>query len=123
MNDIETKNDIIRLVDSFYQAVQQDGLIGPIFAERIAPDDWPAHLERMYSFWTTILLNEPSYSGQPFEKHRNMPLKQAHFERWVGLFSKIVDSLFQGPVAQEAKYRADLMGHLFLAKLEKGRLA
>lgn len=122
MNDIETKDDIIRLVDTFYHAVQQDELIGPIFAERIAPDAWPAHLQRMYTFWTTILLNEPGYSGQPFEKHRNMPLKQAHFDRWVSLFSNIVDSLYQGPVAQEAKYRADLMGHLFLAKLEKGRL-
>jgi hypothetical protein len=35
----------------------------------------------------------------------------------------LVDSLFEGPIANDAKYRAELMGHLFLAKLEKGRLA
>jgi hemoglobin len=117
MLDIQTRADIELLVNTFYQEVRKDDLIGPIFASRIAPDAWPAHLERMYTFWTTILLNQPGYSGQPFEKHRDMPIEQAHFERWVNLFSKVVDALFEGPVADDAKYRAELMGHLFLAKL------
>ncbi len=123
MRDIESKEDIILLVDTFYQKVQQDTLIGPIFESRITPDAWPAHLDRMYTFWTTLLLNQPGYSGQPFEKHRELPIQQAHFDRWVSLFKTLVDSLFEGPIANEAKYRAELMGHLFLAKLEKGRLA
>ncbi len=122
MRDIEKREDIVLMVDTFYQKVQQDELIGPIFNSRIAPDAWPAHLERMYTFWTTILLNQPGYSGQPFEKHRDMPIDAAHFERWVSMFKAMVDSLFEGPIANEAKYRAELMGHLFLAKLEKGRL-
>ena len=121
MKDIETRDDIVVLVDTFYHKVQQDDLIGPVFASRIAPDAWPAHLNRMYTFWTTILLNEPGYSGQPFEKHRDMPIDQAHFDRWVGLFGSVVDALFEGPIAKEAKYRAELMGHLFLAKLLKLR--
>ncbi len=123
MRDIETKEDIVLMVDTFYQKVQQDELIGPIFNSRIAPEAWPAHLDRMYTFWTTILLNQPGYSGQPFEKHRDMPIDKVHFERWVNLFEALVDSLFEGPIANDAKYRAELMGHLFLAKLEKGRLA
>ena len=122
MRDIETKEDIVLMVNTFYQKVQQDELIGPIFNSRIAPEAWPAHLDRMYTFWTTILLNQPGYSGQPFEKHRDMPIDAAHFERWVSMFKTIVDNLFEGPIANEAKYRAELMGHLFLAKLEKGRL-
>lgn len=121
MRDIETRDDIVLLVNTFYQKVQLDDLIGPVFANRIAPDAWPAHLERMYTFWTTILLNQPGYSGQPFEKHRELPIEQAHFERWVSLFKEIVDSLFEGPIAKEAQYRAELMGHLFLAKLMKIR--
>ena len=122
MRDIETKEDIVLMVNTFYQKVQQDELIGPIFNSRIAPEAWPAHLDRMYTFWTTILLNQPGYSGQPFEKHRDMSIHKAHFERWVSMFKTIVDNLFEGPIANEAKYRAELMGHLFLAKLEKGRL-
>ena len=123
MRDIETREDIVLMVDTFYQKVQHHRLLGPIFNSRIAPEAWPAHLDRMYTFWTTILLNQPGYSGQPFEKHRDMPIDAAHFKRWVNLFKTLIDSLFEGPIANEAKYRAELMGHLFLAKLEKGRLA
>ncbi|MFM6975880.1 MAG: group III truncated hemoglobin [Sphingobacteriaceae bacterium] len=119
--DIETRADIELMVDTFYEKVKDDDLIGPIFNTRIAPDAWPKHLERMYTFWTTILLSQPGYSGNPFDKHRDMPIEQAHFDRWVSLFKNIIDLLFEGPVAKEAKYRADLMGHLFLAKLTKLR--
>ena len=123
MRDIQNRADIELLVNTFYQHVKTDELIGPIFASRIAEQDWPRHLNRMYTFWATILLNEPGYSGQPFEKHRDMPIEQAHFERWVSLFKAIVDGLFEGPVANEAKYRAELMGNLFLAKLTSIREA
>jgi hemoglobin len=123
MNDIQSRADIELMVDTFYQHVKTDDLIGPIFASRIADKDWPRHLNRMYTFWTTILLNKPGYSGQPFEKHRDMPIYQDHFERWVGLFKTIVDNHFEGPVANEAKYRAELMGNLFLTKLTSIRVA
>ncbi len=123
MNDIQSIADIELMVDTFYQHVKTDDLIGPIFASRIADKDWPRHLNRMYTFWTTILLNKPGYSGQPFEKHRDMPIYQDHFERWVSLFKTIVDNHFEGPVANEAKYRAELMGNLFLTKLTSIRVA
>ncbi len=123
MNDIQSRADIELMVDTFYQHVKTDDLIGPIFASRIADKDWPRHLNRMYTFWTTILLNKPGYSGQPFEKHRDMPIYQDHFERWVSLFKAIVDNHFEGPVANEAKYRAELMGNLFLTKLTSIRVA
>ncbi|MEY3678821.1 MAG: hypothetical protein RI924_962 [Bacteroidota bacterium] len=118
MRDIESRADIELIVNSFYNKVKTDELIGPVFASRIAEKDWPRHLERMYTFWTTILLNEPGYSGQPFEKHRELPIDQAHFDRWVGLFKEIVEGLFTGPIAREAIYRAELMGNLFMAKLQ-----
>lgn len=121
MHDIQSFEDIKLMVDSFYQEVRKDELIGPIFASRIADDAWPAHLQRMYTFWAAILLNEPGYSGQPFEKHRDMPIDQPHFDRWVALFKQNVDSLFEGPTANEAKHRADLMAHIFMAKLLKIR--
>ena len=121
MHDIQTWSDIELMVNTFYQEVRKDDLIGPIFASRIADHAWPAHLQRMYTFWAAILLNEPGYSGQPFEKHRDMPIDQLHFDRWVALFKQNVDAHFEGPVANEAKHRADLMAHIFMAKLLKIR--
>lgn len=42
------------LVHRFYGKVRNDTLLGPIFAERIT--DWPPHLERMVTFWSSVAL-------------------------------------------------------------------
>ena len=47
-----------------------------------------------------------------------MPLEQKHFDTWLGLWRKTVDSLFTGEKAEEAKWRADKMAIMFLSKLE-----
>ncbi|ULT27243.1 group III truncated hemoglobin [Sphingobacterium sp. E70] len=73
--DIQTIADIKILVDQFYSTVRQDNLLGPIFQERIQ-DNWGIHLEKMYRFWQTILLDEHTYFGSPFPPHIPSPLRQ-----------------------------------------------
>ena len=51
--DILSLDDIKKLVDAFYEKVRKDGLIGPIFDERIH-NRWPQHLQKMYTFWQTV---------------------------------------------------------------------
>ena len=73
------------VVDKFYAKVRDDGLLGPIFAERVA--DWPAHLARMKAFWRSILHNSGEFSGNPMLKHIIIPgLELRHFSRWLELF-------------------------------------
>ncbi|MDC3337622.1 group III truncated hemoglobin [Flavobacteriales bacterium] len=115
MKDIEKFDDIKRLVDTFYQRIQKDQLIGPIF-NTVIQDRWPEHLEKMYRFWQSILLNEPRYSGKPFPPHQKLDINQKHFDHWVDLFEKTVFQLFEGENANEAIKRAKLMGALFGAK-------
>ena len=62
MKEIQNIDDIQQMVNSFYSKVQKDELIGPIFNERIQ-DSWPEHLEKMYRFWETVLLDNHSYYG------------------------------------------------------------
>jgi hemoglobin len=114
--DITSINDIRPLVDTFYEKVKKDRLIGPIFIGAIR-DQWPAHLERMYRFWQTVLLEEHTYYGSPFAPHARMPLEKKHFETWLGLWRGTVDELFEGPKATEAKWRAEKMAEMFLAKI------
>ena len=109
MKKIETIEDIKLLVDTFYSAVRKDDLIGPIFNETVQ-DRWPVHLEKMYRFWQSILLNEPSYSGRPFPPHIKLDIEKSHFERWVNLFESVVSTYFEGEKAQIAIDRAKLMG-------------
>lgn len=115
--DIESIEDIKALVDTFYGRVQQNDLIGPIFESKLA-GRWPEHLEKMYKFWQTILLEEYSYSGRPFPPHAQLPVNQEHFDTWKHLFNSTVDELYEGKLAEEAKWRAERMAAMFLSKIE-----
>ena len=114
--DITTLEDIKLLVDNFYTTVQKDGFIGPIFNTKIG-DHWPEHLEKMYRFWQTILLEVHSYSGSPFPPHKHLPVDKEHFDRWIEIFVTTVDTLFEGTIANEAKMRAKNMAEMFNYKI------
>ena len=116
--DITSKTQIKQLVDQFYHKVRQDTLIGPIFNERIQPDAWPPHLEKMYSFWAMILLGEMGYRGTPFAKHAPLPIDKQHFSRWLELFEQTVNELFEGEIANLAILRSKSIGGVFQHKLE-----
>ena len=116
-NDITSFEDIKLLVDTFYSQVQKDDFIGPIFNEKIG-DRWSEHLEKMYRFWQTILLEVHTYSGSPFPPHKQLPVAKQHFDRWMELFTQTTDSLFTGVLADEAKFRAKNMAEMFNYKIE-----
>lgn len=115
-NDIQNLDDIKLLVDSFYDRVQKDELLGPIF-NGVIQNNWKEHLEKMYRFWQTILLEDYTYSGRPFPPHRHLPVEELHFNRWKELFSDVVYSHFKGDKANEAICRADKMATMFLSKI------
>jgi hemoglobin len=117
LQDISNLEDIKLLVDTFYTKVQKDDLIGPIFNEKMV-GRWPEHLEKMYRFWQTILLEEHTYSGSPFPPHKHLPINQAHFDRWMDLFTTSIDALFAGKIAEEAKVRAANMAYMFNYKID-----
>ena len=122
LTDIKNLEDIKLLVDTFYSKVQKDAFIGPIFNEKIG-NRWPEHLEKMYRFWQTILLEVHSYSGSPFPPHKQLPVEKEHFDRWMEIFTETTDSLFIGPIADEAKFRANNMAEMFNYKIDYFRNA
>ena len=122
LTDIKNLDDIKLLVDTFYSKVQKDEFIGPIFNEKIG-NRWPEHLEKMYRFWQTILLDVHSYSGSPFPPHKQLPVEKEHFDRWMAIFSATTDELFLGPVAEEAKLRGRNMAEMFHYKIDYFRNA
>ncbi|WP_339918717.1 group III truncated hemoglobin [uncultured Flavobacterium sp.] len=122
LNDITTLEDIKLLVDTFYSKVQKDDFIGPIFNEKIG-NRWPEHLEKMYRFWQTILLEIHTYSGSPFPPHKQLPVTKEHFDRWMEIFTTTTDELFVGAIAEEAKLRAKNMAEMFNYKIDYFRNA
>jgi len=104
------------MVDEFYTRVRLDGLLGPVFAE-VIKDDWQPHLDKMYAFWNAALFGVPGFKGNPFAKHAPLPIGNAHFDRWLELFTQTIDAHFTGPMADDAKNRAGLMAVMFMSKL------
>lgn len=116
-HDILTLDDVKALVNTFYGKVREDALLSPIFNSRIN-DRWPEHLEKMYRFWQTVLLEDHTYFGSPFPPHANLPVTAEHFNSWLGLFNTTVDELFSGEKAEEAKWRGQKMAQMFQIKIE-----
>ena len=115
--DIQNITDVQILVNTFYDKVRADTLLGPVFNEKIG-NRWPEHLERMYRFWQTILLEEHTYFGSPFPPHAQLPVALEHFETWLSIFTNTVDSLFVGEKAERAIWQGQRMAELFHSKIE-----
>ena len=120
--DISNAEDVKLLIDTFYEKVQRDDVIGYIFND-IARVNWSAHLPVMYAFWDFLLLgNADAYRGNPIQKHFDLhakhPLKAAHFDRWLALFQSTVDELFEGSNADNAKFRAFAIAETWKPKFD-----
>ncbi len=120
MRDLATGSDIELLVNSFYDLVQKDELLAPVFIE-IAAVDWIDHLPKMYQFWETLLLDKIGYLGSPVAEHVRLskitPMIKYHFDRWLDLWFTTVESNFSGPLADKARDRADYMAMLMQYKI------
>lgn len=115
--DITTEQDIKLLVDSFYEKVNEDELLSPIFND-LARVDWAEHLPTMYKFWSSLLFRSSAYQGQPWPKHAVLPVNPNHFARWLGLFRQTVEEHFTGPKAAEAKNVAASIADTFQNRMQ-----
>lgn len=116
IKDITTPEDIREMVNTFYDKVQADPLLGPVFNE-VASVDWSSHLPIMYTFWENLLLGSARYTGRPFPKHAPLPISTQHFVQWLDLFEATVNELFVGEKAEEAKGRARAIALVFMGKM------
>lgn len=117
--DIESRADIERLVNRFYQYVHQDPLLAPIFV--LSPERWENHLTRTCNFWENWLFQSGNYNGglmwAHLEKNQTHPFSKAHFEHWLGIWFGTVDELFAGPRAEFMKAKALEIGGWMLGRI------
>jgi hemoglobin len=121
LRDIEDRADCERLVRAFYSKAMEDELIGWIFTD-VAHLDIEEHVPVITSFWETVLLGDRSYYGSAFgvhaKLHEKAGLKKAHFERWLILWCRTVDELFDGERAAMAKVHGLRVANAFHGRLE-----
>ncbi|MCJ8165216.1 group III truncated hemoglobin [Pontibacter sp. E15-1] len=122
--DIQNREDIRRLLDTFYTRLLADELIGHFFT-RVVKLDWEVHMPVMYDFWETVLFGEMKYKGNPMLKHIELngmeALKPEHFERWLAHWQATVSENFSGPKADEAVQRAGQVATLMQFKIGQQR--
>lgn len=107
--DIESRDDIERLMRAFYAKAIPDTLIGHYFSSVIQMD-LEQHLPVIVDFWETVLFGVAKYKSNAIAVHQHLhqlsAFEEKHFERWVQLFQSTVDELFTGDKAELAKQRA-----------------
>ncbi len=111
--------EINDLVDRFYAKVRLDPEIGPIFNAAI--DDWPAHLSLLKDFWSTVLLTERRYKGDPLAKHLELSLDPQHFARWLALFEETAREVMEPQHAEIVVAKSHRIAQNFKAAIAHKR--
>ena len=118
--DIAGRAEIETLVNTFYDRVRGDEVLGFIFNE-VAQTNWTAHLPKVYAFWETVLFRSGGYTGNPLAAHAKLvPLTdmgREQFDRWLTLFRGTVDDLFAGEKAEHIKNCAEDMANVIHARI------
>ena len=110
MIDGITEEKIRQMVTQFYQRVQIDDLLGPIFNTQIQEHEWSTHLDLMCDFWSSVLLTTGRYRGNPQETHMSLPkITPEHFDRWLQLFEPTLHKIFDASTANGIFVRAQRM--------------
>lgn len=119
---IETEEDIILLVNSFYEKVRADKDLGYIF-DGVAKVNWETHLPKITEFWKGIAFGKSNFEGNPMQAHillnNKTPLKPENFKRWLELFKNTLKEHFTGSKADELYERAERIASLIQLKVSQ----
>lgn len=97
-----SEESIVTLIDAFYLNVRKSPELKDIFERAIGTDkeSWSVHLEKMYDFWSSLMLRSGKYNGNPMKVHQALPYFPPElFEVWLNLFTDTAQSLFNEEVS------------------------
>lgn len=116
MHDTFDRESIQTFVTTFYARVRQHPVLATVFSREI--DDWAEHEERLVDFWSTVLLAEARYKGNPLTIHQRLPdLSAEHFDVWLALFEETASAVFSPRAARGLSVRARRIGSHMQARL------
>lgn len=110
--DSITEESIQKLVDSFYGRVRQNSELGPIFENKIGTTNeaWQPHLQKLYDFWSSIMISSGKYSGNPMKKHKDIPpFPEDKFDVWLKLFSQTAREIYTPEIANKFIEKSELI--------------
>tara|TARA_B110000211_G_scaffold21122_1_gene21897 strand:- start:119 stop:541 length:423 start_codon:yes stop_codon:yes gene_type:complete len=94
-----TAPQIAQVVSIFYQRVRNHPKLGPVFDVHVT--DWPAHEQKIMSFWRNAILLECTYSGNPMQAHMNAGnVRSEDFDDWLAEFDTVLTEVLPKVPAQ-----------------------
>ena len=98
---------LAQLIELFYARVRADELIGPLFNDAVG--NWPEHLVKLQSFWSGVMLASGRYKGRPLPAHiqHSDRISPASFGRWLSLWWRTTDELFESSPALALQQKAE----------------
>lgn len=109
MNDIQSQEDLYRLVDEFYKKLLSDESISYIFTD-IVKIKLEEHLPILVTFWSQLLFNTGGYFRNLTDIHLDINQKEylspELFQIWLKHFDAAVDENFKGLNAEKIKTQA-----------------
>lgn len=120
MNDIETRQDIERIIKKFYERLFADDRIAYLFTE-VAQTNLETHLPKLSDFWESILFDKNNYAKNVMRLHLEVHEKSAftneHFQIWLKYFFETIDESYAGVLAQKMKDRANGIAYIMRTKV------
>ncbi len=107
--DIETRSDLLLLMQEFYKKLLADDSINYLFTQ-VANVNLDHHFPVLVDFWDSVLFQSDTYHKNAMQPHmalhQKSPLTDHHFATWLGYFQNTVDEFFEGSKAFIIKERA-----------------
>jgi hemoglobin len=102
-----SEHEIAALVERFYTKVRVDPEIGSVFNNKV--QNWDAHLALLKDFWSTVLLSNGRYRGNPLLAHIPLQIEESQFTRWLQLFSETAYEVMSHAQAAIVTQKANLI--------------
>ncbi|MEC4049691.1 group III truncated hemoglobin [Flavobacterium sp. SUN046] len=122
MNDVQTQEDIYKIVDSFYKKLFADERISYIFTE-VMPIHLKLeeHLQMLVKFWSQSILGTGGYVNNLTQIHLDVDLKshltKELFEIWLHHFENAINEQYQGINCERMKNQAHNLSIIMQIKI------
>ena len=122
MNDIQTQEDIYKVVDKFYKKLFADERISYIFTKVIPIHlKLEEHLQMLVNFWSQSILGTGGYFNNLTQIHLDVDLKshlsKELFDIWLDHFETAIDENFSGMNCERMKNQANNLSTIMQIKI------
>jgi len=120
--DIESREDLFKIVSDFYIDLLESKDLSHFFVSFKDEKVLKHHLETLVDFWDNTLFYSGTYKKNAIKPHIDIHDEKGisgfHFDEWLSLFKKAVDSNFKGQNADTITSRALSIATVMKLKLK-----